>query len=288
MADHDAVVHSGDAAACEAVVQVYQSASGAVPALRGIDARFGRGTITVVMGPSGAGKSTLLRLLACLERPVAGEVRIGGEPTAHLSGSARRRFAAQRVGYVFQQPRKNLLEYLSVTEHVALAARMRSLGRPATPDVGPSSAEAVERAGLAAVAGRRPVDLSAGEQQRLAFTMAVAGRPDLVIGDEPTAELDPLDTTKLVSLLPALTAQGQTFVLSSHDPALIAAADRILVVRDGCLAAQSGADGELLAAVDDAGRIQLPESVVADYAGGTARLTVAGDGADRTIRIERP
>jgi len=118
-----------DAAACDEVVQVYRTASGPVAALRGIDTTFARGTVTVVVGPSGAGKSTLLRLLACLEGPAAGEVWIGGEPTAHLSPTARRRFAAHRVGYVFQQPRKNLLDYLTSTEHVHLAASMRSRRR---------------------------------------------------------------------------------------------------------------------------------------------------------------
>ena len=266
---------------------MYPSASGTVPALRGIDAQFPRGTVTVIVGPSGAGKSTLLRLLACLERPMAGEILIGGQPTAHLSSRARRRFAAERIGYVFQEPQRNLLDYLTVTEHLALATRMRQIAGHRPPDAELARDE-VDRMGLTSVAAARAADLSAGEQQRLAFAMAVAGGPDLVIGDEPTAELDPDDTAHLVSLLPVMAAQGRTFVLTSHDRALVDAADRVLMVRNGCLTGRSDRGGELLAVVDDVGRIQLPPAALADFADGTARVIVDGDGPDRTIRIERP
>ena len=123
------------AASCRDLVQIYPAADRAVAALRGVDADFERGTITMVIGPSGAGKSTFLRLLACLERPSAGDVIIGGEPTALLSHRARRHLAARRLGYVFQRPAENLLEYLTVAEHMTLAARMRSTAtRRSAPD----------------------------------------------------------------------------------------------------------------------------------------------------------
>src|SRR6478752_7876744 len=122
------------AAECREVVQVYQSASGPVHALREVSLTIGRSSLSVVVGPSGAGKSTLLRLLGGLERPTVGEVLIGGDRTAHLSGRARRRLVARRIGHVFQMPAQNLLDYLDVTAHVRLAWRMRAQERPGAVD----------------------------------------------------------------------------------------------------------------------------------------------------------
>ena len=267
------------AAECRDLVQLYPAAGGAVAALRGVDARFPAGSITVVIGPSGAGKSTFLRLVACLERPAAGEVWLGGRPTSALRGSARRRLTAERVGYVFQRPIDNLLEYLDVREQVTLAARMRGARNSFDVDA------LLAASGLTRVADRRPRDLSTGEQQRLAFAMAVAGDPALVIADEPSAELDPAATAALVDRLVELTRARQTFVISSHDPALIAAADQLLVIRHGTLAAQASRAGEEpLAVIDRAGRVQLPDDALAMLAAKRVRVVVRGN----RVEIEGP
>jgi ABC-type lipoprotein export system ATPase subunit len=255
------------AAECREVVQIYPSAGGAVVAIRGITAAFEPASISVVVGPSGAGKSTLLRLVACLERPAAGDVVIAGTPTAALTGRVRRRLIARRIGYVFQRPAQNLLDYLTVAQHVDLAARMRAPGSRAT------SAALLDTAGLSGFAHVRPSELSAGERQRLAFAMAVAGDPAVVVADEPTAELDPDGAAALVELLPALVRRGRTFVIASHDPALVAAADRLLVVRDGTLAEQRTGDGEVLAVLDGAGRLRLPDAARDTFATGLVRIT---------------
>lgn len=266
------------AATCRDLMQVYPSAAGPVPALRGIDATFPVGSVTVVIGPSGAGKSTFLRLLACLEQPAAGELQIDGRSTANLSGRARRRLAASKVGYVFQRPADNLLDYLDVREHVNLAARMRSSRDRSVDDL-------LTTTGLAQVASRRPNDLSAGEQQRLAFAMAVVGQPALVIADEPSAELDPAATDALVALLPRLTARGQTFVISSHDPAVVTIADQLLVIQNGALAARAERAGEApLAVIDEAGRVQLPDEAVTLFSEGRVRIVI--DGGE--VRMEAP
>jgi len=268
----------GVAATCRDLVQVYDSAAGPVHALRGITAEVPSHAMTAVMGPSGAGKSTFLRLLACLERPTVGEVFIDGQPTAHLSGRARRHIVAREVGYVFQSPADNLLDYLSVAEHVRLAWRMRSSE--------PSGAVAalLELTGLAALSGARPAGLSAGEQQRLAFAMAVAARPALVIADEPTASLDPVGAEALVEILPALIEDGQTLVICTHDPAVIDAADQVLVIHSGTLTARAVGNGELLAVVDDAGRVHLSREMTALFPSGRARITAAHD----HLRIDPP
>ena len=118
------------AAACVDLVQIYPSDLGGVAVLRGIDAIFPAATLTAVVGPSGAGKSTLLRLLACLEGPTAGQVFIAGQPTSHLPAKARRRLVARQIGYVFQRPADNLIDYLTVVQHVRLAWQMRATVRP--------------------------------------------------------------------------------------------------------------------------------------------------------------
>jgi putative ABC transport system ATP-binding protein len=264
------------AAECRDLLQVYPAAGGAVAALRGVDAEFGAGTVTVVIGPSGAGKSTFLRLLACLERPAAGEVLIDGQATAELQGKFRRRMTARHIGYVFQRPSDNLLDYLTVGEHVDLAARMR--------EGGAASENILVTSGLADRRERRPRDLSVGEHQRLAFVMAVAGQPALVIADEPTAELDPTATAALVALIPTLARAGQTFVIASHDPAVIHIADQVLVIQNGVLTAQGTGADAAFTIVDGAGRVQLPAAATARFPDRRVRVVVDDSG----VRLEEP
>jgi putative ABC transport system ATP-binding protein len=266
------------AAACRELVQIYESAGGRVHALRGISVDVPANTLTAVMGPSGAGKSTFLRLLACLERPTVGEVAIDGVPTAQLSGRARRRLAARRIGYVFQTPSDNLLDYMTVREHVGMAWRMRA------PEPRGAVAELLELTGLHDVPDQRPRALSVGQQQRLAFAMAVAARPSIVVADEPTANLDPAGAAALVELLPHLVDDGQTLVICTHDPAVVGAADRTLLISGGTLAAESDGHGELLAVLDEADRIHLPRALTDLFPGRRLRLVAADD----HVRIEAP
>jgi putative ABC transport system ATP-binding protein len=259
------------AAACTDVVQIYPSDRGGVTVLRGIDATFGAGTLTAVIGASGAGKSTLLRLLACLEAPSAGQITIAGQPTSHLSTRVRRRLVAQQIGYVFQRPADNLIDYLTVAGHLRLAWQMR--GASAALDID----ELLAAAALGDAADRRPGELSDGQQQRLAVAMAVAGGPALVIADEPTADLDPEGAAALAASIGRLTRAGQTFVVSSHDPVLTDRADQVLVIRHGVLAATKSAAGPLRVAVDLTGRVLLPEEALRQLPGRVAEIVVVGD-----------
>jgi ABC-type lipoprotein export system ATPase subunit len=261
----------GLAAACRSVVQVYDAATGPVHALKGLTLEIPRGSVTAIVGPSGAGKSTLLRLLSGLERPTVGEVWIGGTPISGLRSRARRRLAAAQVGFVFQVPRDNLFEDLTVAVHVEVAARLRS------PGVAPDVDGILDALALQEVRDRRPVDLAAGEQQRLAFAMAVAGGPALVVADEPTAALDPPSAAALVALLGRLAADGQTMVISSHDAAVIEAADQVLVIRNGTLAMEGHRGGERLAVIDEVARLSLPREVAALFPSGRAAVRVEGE-----------
>lgn len=197
-----------------------------VPALDGVDAFFPRGSVTAVVGPSGSGKSTLLRLLACLDKPDGGVIHIDGTEVTSAGARARREVRRRSVGYVFQQPSHNLLDYLTAVEQVTLAVRIRDAEAGSPRDL-------LERIGLGTRADHRPQQLSGGEQQRLALACAVAGRPALLIADEPTAQLDHDSGRLVLDALLSLRADGTGIVVSSHDPVVMEAADHVLRVTDG-------------------------------------------------------
>ncbi|MGH9104008.1 MAG: ABC transporter ATP-binding protein [Acidimicrobiales bacterium] len=220
------------AASCRGVVKVYRASTGPVLAVDGVDATFGAGRVVAVVGPSGSGKSSLLRLVAGLDRPSAGSVRVGGVELAGLSARRRRRIRRRLIGYVFQDPSHNLLPYLEAREQVELALALRGGRRAAR---GPQGEELLERVGLGSRARHLPGQLSGGEQQRLAFLTAVAGGPSVVVADEPTAELDSASAARLLALLVQLCAGGVTFVVSSHDPAVREASSDVVELSHGRL-----------------------------------------------------
>jgi putative ABC transport system ATP-binding protein len=227
--------------ACAGLVKEYATATGTVRALKGVDAAFPAGRVTAVVGPSGSGKSSLLRILACVDRPTAGSVRVGGVDVAAMGARGRRRVRRQLVGYVFQQPGDNLLPYLTARDQLELAARLRGRvgfgeGAPPSPmgRVGSGAAERLLAVlGLEHRAAHRPEQLSGGEQQRLAFAAAVVGGPALVVADEPTAELDSEAGERLMRAVLDLRDQGTSLVVSSHDPVVTGAVDGIVRLHDG-------------------------------------------------------
>jgi putative ABC transport system ATP-binding protein len=213
--------------ACAGLVKEYATASGTVRALKGVDAEFPAGRITAVVGPSGSGKSSLLRILACVDRPTAGSVRVGDLDVAALGARARRRVRRRLVGYVFQQPGDNLLPYLTAGGQLELAARLRGRDQPGEAE------RLLALLGLEHRAGHHPEQLSGGEQQRLAFAAAVIGGPALVVADEPTAELDSEAGERLMAAVLALRDQGTSLVVSSHDPVVTRAVDGVVRLHDG-------------------------------------------------------
>jgi putative ABC transport system ATP-binding protein len=216
-------------AACAGIVKDYRVGSGTVRALDGVGAEFPGGRLTVIAGPSGSGKSSLLRILACVDRPTAGSVRLADQEVASLRARQRRRLRRRLVSYVFQDPAENLLPYLTVDGHLELSARLRGSERPG------ERARLLDALGLAHRRDHRPAELSGGEQQRLAFAAAVVGAPALVVADEPTAELDRASGLALLDAVRSLRELGTSFVLSSHDPMVAGAADQVLRLHDGRL-----------------------------------------------------
>jgi ABC-type lipoprotein export system ATPase subunit len=204
----------------------YDTAAGAVHALRDVDAAFDRGRLSVVAGPSGSGKSSLLRVLAGLQRPRAGAVELDGTDLTRLRSGRLRRLRRRAMGIVLQDPADNLLEYLRAGEQITLAARLRGVD----PGEAPALLDAV---GLTDRVGSYPDELSGGEQQRVAFAAAAIGRPALLLADEPTAELDADAGADLVETMRRLVDGGATLVVASHDDAVIAAGDHLVRLRDG-------------------------------------------------------
>jgi ABC-type lipoprotein export system ATPase subunit len=210
--------------ACTGIRRAYHTEAEVVWALWDVDCVAGSGEITVLAGPSGSGKSTLLRVMAGIDRPDQGIVQVKGIDLTALSGRARRRFRARRMGFLFQDPAANLLSYLTVWEHLEMAGAIR---RSTPPRALLAHLEIEE------LADEYPGRLSAGQQQRAALAAAVVGQPDLILADEPTAELDTQSARLAVATLARLRDIGATLVVTSHDPEVIGVADRVIHLEHG-------------------------------------------------------
>jgi putative ABC transport system ATP-binding protein len=199
------------------------------PALRGVDLSLRRGELTVLSGRSGSGKTTLLNLVAGLEVPDRGTVRIGGEDFSGLDRDVRAAFRLRHIGFVFQA--YNLLRILSARENVAFGCQLQGRDRRTCVEV---AERWLAEVGLGGQEDHRPDQLSGGAQQRVAVARALAMSPDIVLADEPTANLDTATAAALVALLQHLNQEfATTFLISSHDPAVIVGAHRIIQLEDG-------------------------------------------------------
>ena len=220
------------AAVCRGVGKTYRTATESVPALVDVSLTVPRAQVTVVVGPSGSGKSSLLRLLACIDRPDAGEVFVGGQRVDRLRARARRRLRQRQVAYLFQRPGENLLPYLDAVGQIRLAGQLRGVRVPDD-----DALALLDRLGLRDRADHRPAQLSGGEQQRLAVACGVVGSPALVVADEPTAELDTAAAERVIAAMEDLAGAGVGFVISSHDPRVMEIADGFIRLDHGRLVA---------------------------------------------------
>jgi putative ABC transport system ATP-binding protein len=197
--------------------------------LDNLDLAVPHGQLLAIRGPSGSGKSTLLALLAGLDRPTSGSVRIDGEAIEHLSEDQLARLRRRKVGFVFQS--FHLLPNLTARENVLLPLELQG-----APDAGERAAELLERVGLGERGHHYPTQLSGGEQQRVALARAFAPQPRLLLADEPTGNLDNrTGASVLATLVELQRASRSTLVLVTHDAQVADAADRRVFLADGKL-----------------------------------------------------
>ena len=246
----------------EDVFRVYPSPEGGVAALQGISLAVEGGELCVVLGPSGSGKSTLLRIVAGFDRASAGGVRVAGVDVGALRGWRAAGFRSRTIGYADQHYWRALAGELSARELVGVQLGLAGVdgrSRAARAD------ELLERVGLGARRDAHPRQLSGGEQQRIALSAALAGRPALLIADEPTGELDAVTAREVLALIAELVREeGGTALVVSHDPASAERADRVIHVRDGRISDErtAGASGDGAIVVGRGGWLRLPEDVL--------------------------
>jgi len=200
-----------------------------VPALVDIDLEIRPSRFTVVSGPSGSGKSTLLNMIGCIDQPDRGEVVVAGERVHQLSDDALSDFRARHIGFIFQN--FNLLPVLTVFENVEYPMLLsRTNARARRKRV----ADLLESVGLADKARALPGQLSGGQRQRVAIARALGPAPQLVLADEPTANLDSHTGATIIELMRRMQRELQaSFVFCSHDVQVLAAADDAVTIRDG-------------------------------------------------------
>jgi putative ABC transport system ATP-binding protein len=245
-----APVELQNAVTASSLTRTYGEGGSAVHALRGVSLEVPEGQFTAVMGPSGSGKSTLMHLLAGLDTPDAGSVRIAGEDITRMSDRELTRLRRRHIGFVFQS--FNLLPTLSAQENVLLPLAIA--GRKPEPE---AVDELMERMGLAERRDHKPAQLSGGQQQRVAVARALVTRPTVLFADEPTGNLDSAAGADVLALLrDAVDLDGQTTVMVTHDSRAAAIADRVLFLADGRIVAdlEGPTEESILAALKDAAR----------------------------------
>jgi putative ABC transport system ATP-binding protein len=215
------------AASARDVVKLYGSGETAVRALDGVSVDLARGEFTAIMGPSGSGKSTLMHCMAGLDSVTSGTVTIGGVELSGLSDKKMTALRRDRIGFVFQS--FNLVPTLTALENITLPIAIA--GR--TPDRDWLD-RVIMTLGLRDRLAHRPGELSGGQQQRVAVGRALAARPEIIFGDEPTGNLDSRSSGEVMGILrTSVDELGQTVVIVTHDPRAAAHADRVLFLADG-------------------------------------------------------
>ena len=234
----------------EGVTRRYGEGESTVHALRGVSLAVPAGQLTAVMGPSGSGKSTLMHILAGLDSPTEGSVRIGGEEITSMDDKALTLLRRDHIGFIFQA--FNLLPVLTAEENVLLPLALA--GRK--PD--PEWVDAVmARVGLGDRRGHRPAELSGGQQQRVAVARALVAEPTIMFADEPTGNLDSTNSQQVLDLLrESVEAYEQTTLMVTHDPRAAAHADRVVFLADGLTVADLDhpTEAQILAAMKEASR----------------------------------
>jgi ABC-type lipoprotein export system ATPase subunit len=257
---------AGSLIACDRLVRIYIAEGIEVQALQGLDLVIAEGELTALVGASGSGKSTLMNILAGLDTPTAGAVRVAGHDLAAMTARQRLAYRRSVIGFIWQQTARNLLPYLTAAQNVELPLRFAGTGRGARRK---RAGQLLDLLGVAHCADRRPDQMSGGEQQRVAIGVALANSPAVLLADEPTGELDSTTAASVFTALQTANSElGVTVLVVTHDPAVSSMVRRVIAIRDGRTStetlrrtsADGSGDGHAVeyAVLDRAGRLQLP------------------------------
>ncbi len=271
------MINSEPLIVCENLVKIYQlnqdgGTSVEVQALQGLDITVRDGEMIGIVGASGSGKSTLLNVLGGLDRLTGGRALVGKQDLGRLSERALDVYRREKVGFVWQHGSRNLIPYLTAVENIELPLTLSGQVGKATRE---RALELLDLVNLRDRQGHRLEEMSGGEQQRVAIAIALANRPQLLLADEPTGELDTVTAQSIYDLLRDLnTRLGLTMVIVSHDPGIARHVDRVVAVRDGKLASETvrvqkedSDEHHLieLAVLDSAGRLQIPREYLEHF-----------------------
>lgn len=209
--------------------KVYKLGKTEVPALRGVDLSIERGEFLSIVGPSGSGKTTLLNLMGCLDDPSSGKVFIGGRDTSHLKDNEATLLRLNTIGFIFQT--FNLIPVLTLYENVEFPLVLQKK----SPELRAQRVKKViEEVELSEFSKHKPDELSGGQRQRVAIARALVSEPEIILADEPTANLDSETGQTIIELMLKINKEDNaTFIFSTHDPKVMEHASRKVVLRDG-------------------------------------------------------
>jgi AbrB family looped-hinge helix DNA binding protein len=255
---------------CDSLVKIYRIGETEVLALQGLELSVGKGELLGIIGASGSGKTTLMNILGGLDRPTAGKAFVDAQNLLSMTDRELDRYRRSEVGFVWQQSSRNLIPYLTALENVELP--MMLAGVPAA-EKRRRARELLAAVGLVERAGHTLVELSGGEQQRVAIAVALANNPTLLLADEPTGSLDSANAQDLLQVFRRLNEQYQlTTLIVTHDLQLAKSVERVITIRDGKTSTERiryrpSAEAQLppvgehfreYVVLDSAGRLQIP------------------------------
>lgn len=214
------------------LTKIYQTGEIKVHALTDVDLTIHRGEFVVIAGPSGSGKTTFLNLISGLDKPTGGHIHLAGKPMSEMSGSELSDFRRDHIGFVFQA--YNLIPVLSVEENIEYIMLLKGISPSERRKKVKDILKIVE---LEGTENRRPVQLSGGQQQRVAVARAMVSQPNIILADEPTANLDSKTGSDLINMMLDLNEKkGMTFIFSTHDQMIMERAKRLIILKDGQIA----------------------------------------------------